>query len=65
MDAPDDLFGPPDVPMHGTPDVVEEVGDPVVVGCRQFIRRWVFFAHHRATALAELQDLIAKAKAAK
>ena len=49
-----------DVCPEGAPD---EVGDPVDVTARQFVNRWVFLSHQRPLALAELRDLIAKAKA--
>lgn len=58
MDSP--LFGP-DVSEEPA-QVIEEVGDPIQIWCRQFVNRWVLLAHQRPTALAELNELIAEAR---
>lgn len=53
-----DLFGH-DV---GAGDQRQPVEVTIEVGCRQFVNRWVFLAHQRPAALAELTELIAEAR---
>lgn len=52
-----DLFGP-DV-SEAPHEPIDDVGDEIEVSMRQFVNRWVFLPHQRATALAELRLLLA------
>lgn len=54
------LFGP-DVSDQPTPEI-EVVGDEVEIWSAQFVNRWVFLKHQRPAAMAELRELIARAR---
>ena len=55
-----ELFGP-DVSEMPQADI-PEARTPIEAWCQQFVNRWVFLAHQRPDALAELRQLLAEAQ---